>query len=471
MQSEEQCCKVKMSGQLYHNIRLITDELTTDECRRLFYLCGALDTDTFSADPRAVHSVLCQMTNQILTELILRIKRYDLLRNVLSTNKGTVEGMLLNDRSVSDYRVLMADVSEDMDTDDLKSLTFLLRDILPKHKLENVQSFLDIVVELEKVEQLSSEKTDMIENCLMSIHRADLAKKIRRYQQKEPITKQGTFPAARLQVCKTASPNLFAISPATRNVRQVPKLCDKRTPRAYNQIEVYNMQSDPRGLCFIIDCVGTEGDQLEKTFKDLHFHVIKHKLLSVRDLLTTLMDAAHRRDHYRSCAFICCIISRSRSSDLLATDSHGHGLSLETVRHLFTADSCPGLAGKPKLFFIQSYDEPQRCVGYMGCGDQEVGELETDAPVVCCREKSVPADADIFWSHCWTPGQQLEMPNHRSVYLQALRSALDEGQKRGTHLIDVHTTVNREVYEHNSKYPGSYFLNLRHTLRKNVYLK
>ncbi len=33
----------------------------------------------------------------------------------------------------------MADVSEDMDTEDLKSLTFLLRGTLPKHKLENVQ--------------------------------------------------------------------------------------------------------------------------------------------------------------------------------------------------------------------------------------------------------------------------------------------------------------------------------------------
>lgn len=36
-------------------------------------------------------------------------------------------------------RVLMADVSEDMDTENLKSLTFLLRGTLPKHKLENVQ--------------------------------------------------------------------------------------------------------------------------------------------------------------------------------------------------------------------------------------------------------------------------------------------------------------------------------------------
>lgn len=46
-----------------------------------------------------------------------------------------------------------------------------------------LQSFLDIVVELEKLDQLSSEKMDLIEQSLRSIHRADLAKKISQYQQ------------------------------------------------------------------------------------------------------------------------------------------------------------------------------------------------------------------------------------------------------------------------------------------------
>lgn len=46
-----------------------------------------------------------------------------------------------------------------------------------------LQSFLDIVVELEKLDQLSSEKVDFIESCLRSIHRSDLAKKINCYKQ------------------------------------------------------------------------------------------------------------------------------------------------------------------------------------------------------------------------------------------------------------------------------------------------
>uniref|UniRef100_A0A8C2CHF6 CASP8 and FADD-like apoptosis regulator n=1 Tax=Cyprinus carpio TaxID=7962 RepID=A0A8C2CHF6_CYPCA len=427
-----------MSG-LFHTISQIIDELSTDECKRISYLCGALDMDTFSTDPRGMlQSVLCQMRMDyvFLMELILKIKRYDLLREVLSTNKSFNLDIVF-------LRVLMADVSEDMDTENLKSLTFLLRGTLPKHKLEN--SFLDIVVELEKLDQLSSEKMDLIEHCLRSIHRVDLAKKISHYQQTEKeVTKAVAF---------------ASYSPLNGAFLQ--------------QEEVYSMQSDPRGLCLIIDCVGTEGDELEQTFKALHFRVITHKLLSVRDVQSTLREVAHQQGHYRASAFVCCVISRSRSSDLLATDSHGPGLNLDTVRRLFTSDSCPGLAGKPKLFFIQSYDvsEPQRCAGYMGCEDEAGGELETDAPVLLCCKRTVPVDADIFWSHCWTRVKQLEVPNHQSVYLKALRTSLTEGQKRRTHLIDLHMAVNRAVYEHNHKSPeSSYFLNLRHTLRKTVYL-
>lgn len=252
----------------------------------------------------------------------------------------------------------------------------------------------------------------------------------------------------------------------------VHKLCDKRSAVrkerrgvCSRQVEVYSMQTDPRGVCLIIDCIGTETDVLEKTFTCLHFHVMKRKLLNVRDVASVLMDVSRQQAHSGSCAFICCVISRSRhSSHLLATDRHGPGLNLDTIRHLFTADSCPGLAGKPKLFFIQSYDvsEPQTCAG---CAGQDDRELETDGPA-----RSVPTDADIFWSHCCSQERQLNTPEHQSVYLNALTAALHDGHIRRTHLLDVHTALNCEVFQHNSKFPGSCVLNLRHTLRKNVYL-
>lgn len=97
-----------MSAELCDIISQITDELSTDECKRVSYLCGDLDMNACAADPRTVaQAVLCQMTNtdhMFLPEVLLRIKRYDLLRDVLSTSKSCVEKMLKNAGAVSDYR-------------------------------------------------------------------------------------------------------------------------------------------------------------------------------------------------------------------------------------------------------------------------------------------------------------------------------------------------------------------------------
>lgn len=172
---------------------------------------------------------------------------------------------------------------------------------------------------------------------------------------------------------------------------------------------------------------------LVQVFESLHFSVSLHSLLSVQDMISTLQSVSKQREHYRADAFVCCIISRTRSSELLGTDPHGSGLSLDFVRQLFTPDVCPGLAGKPKLFFIQGYEVPgpQRFGGYAEGWSYEPGELETDGPMAApYRPQVLPADADVFWSHCWTQEQQLETVNHRSVYLQSLRNALTEGWRR-----------------------------------------
>ncbi|KAK7153586.1 hypothetical protein R3I94_007083 [Phoxinus phoxinus] len=466
-----------MSG-LSHTISRITAELSTDECKRLSYLCGALDPERFSADPRGtLHTLLSQtrVDGVFLMELVLKIKRYDLLREVLSTSKSSVEGMLRTRRAVPEYRSLMADVSEDMDTEDLKSLAFLLRGTLPKHKLENVQSFLDLVVELEKVDQLSSEKMGFLEGCLRSIHRSDLAKKISRFQHTALMPNpEACPPPERPAHVRPPPPHASSgFSSASCKARNMHTFCDKQTAvkkelpsaRSCCQEEVYSMQSDPRGVCLIIDCVGTEGDALEQAFRALRFSVTLHRLLSVCEVVSALREASRQQELHRACVFVCCIISRSRSSVLLATDPLAPGLSLDALRTLFSSRSCPGLAGKPKLFFIQSYEVCEDC-------EVCVGELETDGPVSSCRSRAVPVDADVFWSHCCTDGHQLETPGHRSVYLQALRAALSDAQTRRTHVVDMHMAVNRAVYEHNQKSAesSSSVINLRHTLRKNLYL-
>ncbi len=60
-----------------------------------------------------------------LSELLYRVKRFDLLRRILKTEKTTVEANLTrNPRLVPDYRVLMVEISENLEKDEVSSLVF-----------------------------------------------------------------------------------------------------------------------------------------------------------------------------------------------------------------------------------------------------------------------------------------------------------------------------------------------------------
>ncbi|XP_026877493.2 CASP8 and FADD-like apoptosis regulator [Electrophorus electricus] len=474
------------SEQHTHIISQIVEQLSAEERKRVSYLCGARELDRCAADARAMlQRAMSQAAADyaFLLELVLRIRRYDLLKRVLGTSKAEVERLLNNRHALPEYRVLMAELSEDVGSEDLESLMFLLRGTLPKEKLEKFECFLDVVVELEKLDHISITRIDVMEEYLRAIHRMDLAKKLSQYQSRvktqtpgKPVKSKDDSPPS-----KAASPNTSVRIPLNFcNVTPiVSKHCAQTASTSvtqntstikYHEIQehVYRIQRNSRGVCVIIDCVGTEGVHLKHVFEGLHFHVSLHCLLSAGDMLSTLREVSMQRRHRDADAFVCCIVSRTcSSSSLLGTDSYGLGLNLDILRRLFAPDSCPSLAGKPKLFFIQGYDGT--CAGDW---EHSSGELQTDSSHPgACRAEDVAADADVFWSHCWTREQELGKDCHRSVYLHSLSDALQDGQRRGIHLVNLHLEVNRAVYDHNRGHPSSsYHLNLRHTLRKNVYL-
>ncbi|KAJ8392635.1 hypothetical protein AAFF_G00073090 [Aldrovandia affinis] len=455
-------------GQLSQTINLIAEELSTDECKTLRYLCGNLAPHCCVEDVRGMlkSKINCgEVDRMFLLELMLRMRRFDILKKVLRTNKQEAERMLGKGYAVSEYRVLMADVSEDLGKEDLSSLIFLLSGKVPRGRLDKATIFLDVVVELEMLDQVSCEKVDLIYECLRNVHRMDLAKKVQLYQRKaagetsklndvvqRPIEKQQCLqkvPSCVALSAPPASPTTWHRLPqpwAPENIQNA----ESETGRQYCQapVEKYRMQAEPRGVCVIIDCVGSDGDMLEKTFRQLHFRVILHKWPSVDDTLSILREVSQAREHQGADAFVCCILSRATASDLLATESWGPGLQFDTVRHLFNSEACPWLTGKPKLFFIQSYSVPES----RGCCGFRDEDLETDGPTNAYHMETIPTDADVVWSLCRTDARQLESSGHQSVYMQAVSAALLKGQKRGMHLVDIHTEVNRVMYDHNQKH-------------------
>lgn len=167
---------------------------------------------------------------------------------------------------------------------------------------------------------------------------------------------------------------------------------------------------------------------LEQTFKALHFKVFLLQWLSADDMLLSLRKVAEQRDHYRYDGFVCCIISRGTPNHLFGTDLYYTSLSIDTIRGLFTPDSCAMLAGKPKLFFIQRYSVAE--LGPSARADCRDEDLEVDGCDGQLATDTIPTEADIFWSHCWTDERQLNQAQHQSIYLKALADALHKSQRR-----------------------------------------
>ncbi|XP_008285877.1 CASP8 and FADD-like apoptosis regulator isoform X2 [Stegastes partitus] len=445
-------------------INQILDSLSSCERRRLCYLCERPDADSSVASVKEMlNSKVTSHENAhlLLEELMLRLGRFDILKKVLKVSREEVERSLRYNQLLPGYRVLMVNICEDLVIADLEDLKFLLSKKVSREKTENAKNFLDVIIELEKLDLVSPDRVDVLEDCLRSIGRIDLAKKVTAYKTAGGIPEQHSP-----QPSCTASP-IPQRQPFFAARVNAPVY---REQSCASQIDWYKFNTKPRGVCVIIDCVGNDGEMLKQTFKALHFNVTLYQWLSAEDTLSVLRETIRQRETHRGDGFVCCIISRGTANHLLGTDMYGRGLPMDAVRRLFSADECPMLAGKPKLFFIQRYSAPE----HMPCArvDHRDEDLETDGcdgrPI--CNQ--IPTAADVFWSHCWTDERQLERGQHRSVYLKALTDGLEKAQRRKTHLVDVHTEVNGAIFEHNKRHPGeNYHIDVKHTLRKDLYLE
>ncbi|XP_061547500.1 CASP8 and FADD-like apoptosis regulator [Phycodurus eques] len=419
-------------------IHQISEALGSNERSKVFYLCETSDTDNTAAHVK--ETLKSKVTSYdkgrlFLAELMVHLRRYDILRQVFGFSRDEVERALRSRRVFPRFRVLMAYISEDMAKEDVNSVKFLLGDMLPREKMETAKNFLDLVRELEHIGKVSRTRVDLLEECLMHIGRVDLAKKLKVYKM---------------------SVNVPVPEEVVHHACQSP-------------VNRYTFASDPRGECIIIDCVGNDGGETLTTFKSLHFNVTLHKWLNLVETVSALRQVFRRSPDHSGDGFVCCVISRSTDTHLLATDTNCEGLRLGDVRRLFTGDACSVLVGKPKLFFIQSYtvSAVQPCATATHWDD----DLETDGGGGQLRPDSIPSDADVLWSHCRTGEHQLQRGQHRSIYLKALTDALDRSQGRSRHVVDLHVEVNGAIFEHNSGYPEEqYHIDLKHTLRKDLYL-
>ncbi|XP_063174070.1 CASP8 and FADD-like apoptosis regulator isoform X2 [Candoia aspera] len=448
----------------------LEQELDTDEKETMLFLCRDFMPDLSVPDVLQLLMGLNEkgmLTTINISELLYRLKRFDLLKKFLGTGRAAVEANLAKyPQMLSKYRVLMAEISEDLDKEDLRSLSFLLKNYLGTSHKE--KSFLAIITDLEKLDLVSPDHLDLTENCFLTIHRTDLAKKI----QKHKLEALGPFPAMNTNPLQVSFPKLSLADP--------PKIANKE--RVMNgacavqeQIHIaipetrsalaqgpnkYRMQSKPLGVCLIIDCIGNDAGLLADTFKVLHFEVHCRLFLNMDAMMHDLYEVSKLRAQKDADCFVCVLVSRGNHHSVFCTDHIVPGFQLERLKDFFTGERCPDLLGKPKLFFVQNYVEPQNW--------QENTSL-TEADGDLC---TIPQGADILWSHCMLDASALDRsPSASSYYLSNLADLLMDPHKRKLPLLDILVELNNRIYEWNRINPTEqYLLLLKHTLRKKLFL-
>uniref|UniRef100_A0A7N5P9Q6 CASP8 and FADD-like apoptosis regulator n=1 Tax=Ailuropoda melanoleuca TaxID=9646 RepID=A0A7N5P9Q6_AILME len=443
-----------MSTEVIHQVEEALDE---DEKKMLLFLCRDIAADVAPLNVRDLLDILSErgmLSAMGLAELLYRVRRFDLLKRIFKMDRKAVETHLLrHPRLISDYRVLMTEIGGNLEKSDLSSLFFLMRDYIGRKKLAKDKSFLDLVIELEKLSLIAPDQLDLLEKCLKNIHRVDLKTKIQKYKQSAQGA--GTSYTNALQA---SFPNLSLKDPSC-NLRHIPE-------------DSYKMRSKPLGICLIIDCIGNDTAFLRDTFTSLGYEVQYFLYLSVDSIIQILRQVARMPQHQDYDSFVCVLVSRGGSQSVFGVDQTHSGFPLDQIRRMFMGDACPSLLGKPKLFFIQNYvasESPLDNSSLLEVDGPELNNLESKAkqPGPC----TIHREADFLWSLCKADVSLLERSSSSpSLYLQCLSQKL--GKERRRPLLELHIELNSSVYDWNSRVSAKerYYVWLQHTLRKKLIL-
>ncbi|XP_026170395.1 caspase-8 [Mastacembelus armatus] len=418
-----------------------------------------------------------------LSQLLHTIHRADLL-SLLETDSRRPEE---SDASptLSAYRVMLYKIYEDITQDHLDTMKFLLTEKLNRRQIEASNTALDLFVEMEKTNLLSS----------TNVH--ELRKVLQEFSQQLVQTIDNYIIELTPQRMRSPPPDLMDCQ-STNNFQQ-PTLSVPETQPSYrdcvfsdenpnchppDETEYYALNHIPRGYCVVInnqtfsdtnmrDRAGTEEDEkaLCSLFTKLGFMTDVHKNLTANNMRHELHKLSCG-EFSRHDALVVCVLSHGEKGCVFGID--GNMVSLQQLTSPFTSDNVRTLAGKPKLFFIQA------CQGknfQKPCPQSRSFSEENDKKKSHILEhdggETIPSDADFLLgmatvSEC----RSFRNVTTGSIYIQELCRQLKKSAESSERddILTVLTRVNREVskgeYLNHKQMPEP-----KYTLTKKLVLK
>ncbi|EDX14899.1 GD21467 [Drosophila simulans] len=196
----------------------------------------------------------------------------------------------------------------------------------------------------------------------------------------------------------------------------------------------YNMRHKNRGMALIFNHehfevptlksrAGTNVDckNLTRVLKQLDFEVTVYKDCRYKDILRTIEYAASQ-NHGDSDCILVAILSHGEMGYIYAKDTQ---YKLDNIWSFFTANHCPSLAGKPKLFFIQA------CQGDRLDGGVTMQRSQTETDGDSSMSYKIPVHADFLIAYSTVPGfYSWRNTTRGSWFMQSLCAELAANGKR-----------------------------------------
>ncbi|NXG48314.1 CASP8 protein, partial [Psilopogon haemacephalus] len=356
-----------------------------------------------------------------LKELLYCISRIDLLAAHLSSSREEVERELKvpGRAQVSAYRQLLYGIAEDLTQKDVQNVKFLLRERIPKSKLQDNASMLKVFLEMERNGIIKEDDITTLKDIFKGF-RADIKKKIDTYEERKDSS----------YGCLALLSYLFS--------------------SFLQLVESYKMKNNPHGYCLILNNYkfknpdeareGTvkDGEAVKTVFKWLQFETVEHMDLEAKQMYAIIEEYSNK-DHSNMDCFVCFIFSHGEKDKIKGVDNEV--VNIKDLLSCFTGSNCPSLAGKPKLFFIQAC---QGSVGHPAVIVKEdfSGHFETDAT----PQISIPDQADILVGMATVEDYECYRSIETgSVYIQCLCDKMKLLCPLSKDLITILTEVNKEV--------------------------
>ncbi|XP_073489358.1 caspase-8-like [Aquarana catesbeiana] len=427
-----------MNQELQAKLLNIAEALDDQAVKELVFCCGDNINTKKKRDIHDAQSLFEHLQEKVLVsekdlsflkEILCKIGRNDILTKHLSVTQEELEELQKSPRHISPYRSMLYDISQELDSEDVKKVKFHMYP--EKAKLKKTESMLDVLTEMERDTFLSESNLEKLKGTLAVIGRKDLHQKVQSYEN------QG-----RQAKCLDSTQEK---KPIQENPTNQPEELKDDSGRGKN-LEQYILDKKPHGWCVIVNNkdfengekrIGTDEDAgaIRRVFKNRGYTVEEHKNLTAEKMLD-IMKEYQKKDHAKKDSFICFILSHGGLGTVLGVD--GEKVRIKDLTRCFNGRHCESLIGKPKVFFIQACrgDELDGGVSYEGDGSTSTYE---------CDRGSLPIAADFLTAYASTEDYKSLRGPKGSIYIQKLCKILEDPHHIQEDLKNILTILQEDI--------------------------